>query len=275
MTTTNINISPEFLTLPPIPRYPSPSPPKTCAQAASTKKSQAIQCNSASSEMPNPNAQPSDMHLSPKSSIYDSTTIPISSRSSDLSYESVSSSVFPCHRCIPRLPSYEAPTSAFAYHKEILFEATEYSTHWDSTPIDVTNHLIPRNTNNPRAFGFHENLFAGIRFRLILDPGKATGLGPFARGTIINFCNINTEENKYMVECCQYECDGSAFLKVVCHKKDQRVFPADHPEYPIFILIIPSNLYAEPTPEMFISALYPPEPPLCQMNYAEANESQS
>ena len=105
---------------------------------------------------------------------------------------------------------------------------------------------MPRNANDPRAVGHREIEFAGIYARLFLDPGRTKGLTPFHRGTVIDFCDINTPHLKYIVECCQRDSDGVAYLKVVCHTEDQQVILAFDETRPILILVIPSRLNKVP-----------------------------
>jgi hypothetical protein len=104
---------------------------------------------------------------------------------------------------------------------------------WNTRAVDLTGRLVTFDPKNPNTIGTPSET-------------KTAGLSPFFRGTIVDFLNMNTPHYKYIVECCQYQSDRLAYLKVVCHMENQWVFPADDPDHPMFILVIPIYLNAAP-----------------------------
>jgi len=242
-------IRPDSLTFPELSYFPPPPPPtprtSTFPNLRTPTPSTITQpVRRKEMTLPTPDPSQSDSHKSEESSEY-SQEGQISALDSSC-WESESDTIFPPNRLIPYYPLHYVRHPDYAYQTELRFRDEEYRTCWNRPAVDLTNRLMPRNANDPRAVGHREIEFAGIYARLFLDPGRTKGLTPFHRGTVIDFCDINTPHLKYIVECCQRDSDGVAYLKVVCHTEDQQVIPAFDETRPTLILAIPSRLNKDP-----------------------------
>lgn len=153
---------------------------------------------------------------------------------------------------LPYFPTYDIRPIGFAYQPERWYPDAEFRFFWNSPAVDITDRLIPREpsvapyTDSPCMVHI-EGEFDGIRIRLKLDPLRSTDLEPFQRGTVISYKESN-DVGKYMVECCQLVREGVAYLKVVYRTSSQAVFPAYDEKRPSFILSIPAQLNATPSP---------------------------
>jgi len=162
--------------------------------------------------------------------------------------------IFPPLDCTPCYAKFELCPLEFAYQNEIRFPVDEFISLWKSQPIDITPHLIPYQQCEPLNIVQPEAEFAGIPWRLVIDPTHTHLLPEFRRGSIINIMGSNHEQGKYMVECCQLKRDGIAYLKVVFREGDQRVCPVWDPFRPAFILAVPIEHNHAPFPGNFNSS---------------------
>ena len=254
--TVDIDVRPDSITLPIIPeflKFPSPLIIQASTYhvshtiAPNATLSRAIQNEEAAAMLPTPSSSQSSSHESKKDS-EDSQecSLSIMDSLSEAHESDDSSAIFPSRKYILYHPLHYVRHPDFSYQTELRFTEVEYQAYWNQPAVDLTNRLIPRNSNHPMAVGHYERDFAGVYIRLFLNPAKTAGLAPFHRGTVVDFCNLNTPHCKYIVECCQRDSEGVAFIKVVCHTEDQRVFPSHDADRPIFILAIPSRLNGVP-----------------------------
>jgi hypothetical protein len=153
---------------------------------------------------------------------------------------------------LPHYPTYDLRPIGFSYQPERWYPEAEFRMFWNYPTVDITDRLIPRESSVALQCDFPstvhiEGEFDGIPIRLKLDPLRSTDLEPFQRGTVISYKESN-DAGKYMVECCQLVREGVAYLKVVYRTSSQAVFPAYDEKRPAFILSIPAQLNAAPSP---------------------------
>ena len=171
---------------------------------------------------------------------------------------------------LPYYPTYDFRPIGFAYQPERWYPDAEFRALWNCPTVNITNRLIPRDPSVAPYSDFPsmvhtEGEFDGIPIRLKLDPLCSTDLEPFQRGTVVSYKESN-DAGKYMVECCQLVREGVAYLKVVYRTSSQAVFPAYDEKRPAFILSVPAQLNAAPSPPFPMSndptshQLHPPYP---------------
>jgi len=154
--------------------------------------------------------------------------------------------IFPVIKYAPR-PSSRFPRALeYAYQSEVALESETFDFHWKCQSVDITDCLMlrERDCEGQLSHVTPELQFAGIPWRLVVDPMKTEGLTSFCRGTTVNYKGSNNSFGKYVVDCCLTEGDSIAYLKVVFITAEQNVYPAFDPKRPAFILIIPAHLNA-------------------------------
>jgi hypothetical protein len=106
---------------------------------------------------------------------------------------------------------------------------------WESKPFVLDPIVIPAPTV--------EETIHGVLLRIHLTAEHLPAQCPqFEQGTIVTFKGDYTSDVRYVVEWCKLIKGNNAYLKVVATGKNRYPYPFNDPQYPAFLLIVPSYL---------------------------------
>ena len=150
------------------------------------------------------------------------------------SQSSVFPSILPRHEC----PPCATPPIHFSLFKPTHLDEPTWNVRWNTPAVVLLIHDdSPQGLDGNSSHIRRENEFAGISYRLYLDPVLSSFWEPFQNGTIVNVLGANNGLYKYAIDCCQLERDNNAYLKVVARSRNQGYVQPDT-ERPPFILVV-------------------------------------
>lgn len=161
---------------------------------------------------------------------------------------SAQSSIFPS--ILPRCehPPYVTPSIHFSLFKPTQIDGVSWNVRWNTPAVVLDDHMVhilhddfPQELDGDESRIRRENEFAGIHYRVYLDPVLTSSWEPFQNGTIVDIFGANNAGYKYAVDCCQLERENNAYLKIVARSRTQG-YLQPHNERPPFILVIPRAL---------------------------------
>ena len=137
------------------------------------------------------------------------------------------------------LPDWHEPH--YADQPPIGFDEDEWPHIWNSHQYGIDRFLV-YGSNLWGGYStpwFQEYEFMGIRWRLLVDRGKAPDQIPyFTRGMVLLFQDCNNQNHRYIIDHCAYRDEANAYLKVICFDQHRR-FCASWSKYPPIILVVP------------------------------------
>lgn len=115
------------------------------------------------------------------------------------------------------------------------FDTDNFARIWTSQPLcldteDVTIYL--------------EEDYHGAPYRIL--PNPAVIISPVARGTVIVLAGHDQLEIRYIATTCRAATEKFSLVQVNAYMEDQQLFRAENPDWPTFLLILPSHLCEVP-----------------------------
>ena len=191
------------------------------------------------------------------------------------------SSVFPT--ILPRreCPLYATPPTHFSLFKPTHLDEPTWHVCWNTPAVVLDGHILhddsPQRLDSNRSYIRRENEFAGIFYRLYLDPVLTSSWEPFQTGTTLTSLALTMaiSNYKYAIDCCQLERDENAYLKIVARSQNQEYLQPDT-QRPPFILVVPRALNnVDLHPNLKVNLQLPQAPMVmsitCSADHADTN----